>query len=127
MFLWWLRVIPRQSCRVCAARQFTKPNDSMRLRLRGVCTAAAALAFVPWAIAAFSCEVSESGISYDLRPLGGLRTAVRESDTPPSKSEARADLDLCGNGLPREDGISDQDQASPITQEYPGDLPPVQS
>lgn len=82
----------------------------MRLPLARFQLALLALVHFPRLVSAFSCEVSASGIEYDLRPLAGLRTAVRESDTPPTKSEARATLDLCGDGMPREDGVADEDQ-----------------
>lgn len=86
----------------------------MRLPLAAFQLALIALWQAPRAVSAFSCEVSASGIEYDLRPLAGPRTAVRESDTPPTKSEARATLDLCGDGLPWEDGVADEDQVSPF-------------
>lgn len=71
-----------------------------------------------WAIAlitalepvfAFECALTASGIDYDLKPLGGLRTASHTSSTPPSSNEAKVLMNLCG-GIGNEDGVQDEDK-----------------
>ena len=60
---------------------------------------------------AFDCVFQASGIDYDLKSLGGLRTTSKETSTPPTTSVAKVSLDICGeNGLPWEDDVSDEDQ-----------------
>jgi hypothetical protein len=60
---------------------------------------------------AFDCALTVSGIQYDLKPLGGLRTATHTSSTPPTSNEAKVLMNLCGD-IGSEDGISDEDQVS---------------
>ena len=60
--------------------------------------------------AAFECAFTANGVSYDLTPLGGVRSASSRTDTPPTQSEARLRMDLCGDGVGREDGLADEDQ-----------------
>jgi hypothetical protein len=60
---------------------------------------------------AFDCALTVSGIQYDLKPLGGLRTATHTSSTPPTSNEARVLMNLCGD-IGSEDGVSDEDQVS---------------
>lgn len=68
------------------------------------------LAFLPL-IAAFDCSITASSISYDLSPLTGLRTASKDSSTPPTTSEAKVSMNLCAaEGLGKEDGVADEDQ-----------------
>lgn len=61
---------------------------------------------------AFDCALTASGVRYDLKPLGGLRTTSHTSSTPPSSNEARVLMNLCG-GIGGEDGVSDEDKVSP--------------
>ena len=63
--------------------------------------------------AAFECAFTANGVSYDLKPLGGVRSASSRTDTPPTQSEARLRMDLCGDGVGREDGLADEDQVCP--------------
>jgi hypothetical protein len=59
----------------------------------------------------FECRFSVGSSMYDLTALAGLHTATKENRTPPTTSEARVYIDLCGeSGIPREDGVSDEDQ-----------------
>jgi hypothetical protein len=58
---------------------------------------------------AFDCSFTASGISYDLNPLEGLRTATHTSSTPPTSNEARVLLNLCGS-IGGEDGVADEDK-----------------
>jgi hypothetical protein len=60
--------------------------------------------------AAFECSFTANGVSYDLNPLGNVRTASSRTDTPPTQSEARLRMALCGDGVGREDGLADEDQ-----------------
>jgi hypothetical protein len=60
---------------------------------------------------AFDCALTVSGIQYDLKPLGGLRTATHTSSTPPTSNEARVLMNLCGD-IGSEDGVSDEDKVS---------------
>lgn len=60
---------------------------------------------------AFDCALTASGINYDLKPLGGLRTATHTSSTPPTSNEAKVLMNLCG-GIGDEDGVSDEDRVS---------------
>jgi hypothetical protein len=64
---------------------------------------------------AFDCALTASGINYDLKPLGGLRTATHTSSTPPTSNEARVLLNLCG-GIGDEDGVSDEDKVCSISR-----------
>ncbi|ODN94851.1 hypothetical protein L198_04999 [Cryptococcus wingfieldii CBS 7118] len=67
--------------------------------------------------AAFDCALSPGSIPFDLHPLAGIRTASKQSDTPPTTSEAKVSLDLCNpEGLQREEGLSDEDQCPPKTK-----------
>ena len=62
-------------------------------------------------IRAFDCVFQVESASYDLSALAGLRTATKENQTPPTTSEAKVALDLCGgSGIPKEDGVSEEDQ-----------------
>jgi hypothetical protein len=58
---------------------------------------------------AFDCALTAAGIEYDLKPLGGLRTATHTSSTPPTSNEAKVLMNLCG-GIGSEDGASDEDK-----------------
>jgi hypothetical protein len=60
-------------------------------------------------VQAFDCALTASGIQYDLKPLGGLRTATHTSSTPPTSNEARVLMNLCGE-LGGEDGVADEDK-----------------
>lgn len=63
--------------------------------------------------AAFECVFESNSIPYDLNPLGNLRTTTKENQTPPTTSEAKVMLELCGaDGIPKEDGVADEDQVS---------------
>lgn len=67
-------------------------------------------------IDAFDCAFQASSIDYDLKPLGGLRTSSKENPTPPTTSEGKVFMDLCGeNGIPKEDDVADEDQVGPRT------------
>jgi len=62
-------------------------------------------------VRSFDCAFELGPISYDLSPLAGVRTATKETQTPPTTSEARVTLDLCSkSGVPKEEGVSDEDQ-----------------
>lgn len=61
---------------------------------------------------AFKCLLTASDITYDISPLGNLRTTDSETDTPPTRSAARVRMDLCGKGVGQEDGVEDEDQVS---------------
>jgi hypothetical protein len=76
-----------------------------------------ALSLVAFAlrVQAFDCAVTASGIQYDLKPLGGLRTATHTSSTPPTSNEAKVLMNLCGD-IGSEDGVSDEDRVSHIPQ-----------
>jgi hypothetical protein len=63
---------------------------------------------------AFDCALTVSGIQYDLKPLGGLRTATHTSSTPPTSNEARVLMNLCGD-IGSEDGVSDEDKVGQIS------------
>lgn len=68
------------------------------------------LAFLPL-VAAFDCSITAFSISYDISPLAGLRTASKDSSTPPTTSEVKVSMNLCGGeGLGKEDGVADEDQ-----------------
>ncbi|XAO27439.1 hypothetical protein I312_106293 [Cryptococcus bacillisporus CA1280] len=74
------------------------------------------LAFLPL-IAAFDCSLTASSISYDISPLTGLRTASKDSSTPPTTSEAKVSMNLCAaEGLGKEDGVADEDQCPENTR-----------
>ena len=61
----------------------------------------------------FSCSVTDSSIDYDLSALSGLRVADKQSSTPPTTSEAKVMVELCkSGGIPKEDGVADEDQVS---------------
>jgi hypothetical protein len=62
-------------------------------------------------VQAFDCALTASGIQYDLKPLGGLRTATHTSSTPPTSNEAKVLMNLCGD-IGSEDGVSDEDKVS---------------
>ncbi|GFZ50969.1 hypothetical protein JCM24511_08727 [Saitozyma sp. JCM 24511] len=66
--------------------------------------------------AAWTCDLTASSISYDLSPLSGLRRTGRDSSTPPSTSQARVELDLCGEGIGVEEGVPEEDQCEPGTK-----------
>lgn len=73
-----------------------------------------ALATLPLAplAAAWACnDVSAVNAKYNLEPLGSRREASRETDSPPTKNEIRATLDICGL-LGKKDGVADEDQVS---------------
>lgn len=59
---------------------------------------------------AFKCLLTASDITYDITPLGTLRTTDSETDTPPTRSAARVRMDLCGEGVGLEDDTEDEDQ-----------------
>lgn len=70
-----------------------------------------ALLFHALPVKPFECIFDVASASYDLTPLAGLRTTTKENQTPPTTSEARVTLELCGqSGIPKEDGVSDEDQ-----------------
>ncbi|KIR59273.1 hypothetical protein I314_04788 [Cryptococcus bacillisporus CA1873] len=74
------------------------------------------LAFLPL-IAAFDCSLTASSISYDISPLTGLRTASKDSSTPPTTSEAKVSMNLCAaEGLGKEDDVADEDQCPENTR-----------
>lgn len=78
-------------------------------------TAVATLLLSLPARAAFECVFESNSIPYDLNPLGSLRTTTKENQTPPTTSEAKVLLELCGaEGLPKEDGVADEDQVRPL-------------
>lgn len=79
--------------------------------MRGLGVSAMALPFFTLATA-FDCKFTASGVNYDLSPLGGLRTASSRTETPPTQNEARVRLELCGDGVGKEDGLEDEDQVS---------------
>lgn len=62
-------------------------------------------------VLAFDCALTASGIKYDLKPLGGLRTTSHTSSTPPSSNEAKVLMNLCGE-IGNEDGVKDEDKVS---------------
>jgi hypothetical protein len=64
---------------------------------------------------AFDCALTAAGIQYDLKPLGGLRTATHTSSTPPTSNEAKVLMNLCG-GIGSEDGVSDEDKVSHVSR-----------
>jgi hypothetical protein len=66
---------------------------------------------------AFDCALTVSGIQYDLKPLGGLRTATHTSSTPPTSNEARVLMNLCGD-IGSEDGVSDEDKVSHLHSHF---------
>ncbi|WVR09557.1 hypothetical protein IAU60_006626 [Kwoniella sp. DSM 27419] len=67
--------------------------------------------------AAFSCSLTSSDIPYDLNALSGTKVLSKESQTPPTTSEAKVSMELCGNdGLGPEDGIPDEDKCPPNTR-----------
>lgn len=63
---------------------------------------------------AWSCDAvtTTRGDTVDLSKLTGAHEASMEMETPPTKNTARARFDLCGK-IPKEDGVSDDDQVSP--------------
>ncbi|KAL1410892.1 type II membrane protein [Vanrija albida] len=66
--------------------------------------------------AAWSCDdVSADGVKYDLSKLGSRRQASRETDSPPTKNEARVQLDICGL-LGKAGGVPDEDQCPENTR-----------
>ncbi|OXB35313.1 hypothetical protein J007_04980 [Cryptococcus neoformans] len=74
------------------------------------------LTFLPLVVA-FDCSITVSSISYDISPLAGLRTASKDSSTPPTTSEVKVSMDLCaGEGLGKEDGVADEDQCPENTR-----------
>jgi hypothetical protein len=76
-------------------------------------TAVAALLLTLPAQAAFECVFMSNSIPYDLNPLGNLRTTTKENQTPPTTSEAKVLMELCGaEGIPKEEGVADEDQVS---------------
>ena len=75
---------------------------------------------------AFDCALTASGIQYDLKPLGGLRTATHTSSTPPTSNEDRVLMSLCGD-IGSEDGVSDEDKVSHLAGHYESRLMTVSS
>ncbi|WVQ84562.1 hypothetical protein IAT38_006716 [Cryptococcus sp. DSM 104549] len=64
-------------------------------------------------VTSFECSLTASSIPYDLSPLKGYRSAAKDTHTPPTTSEAKVELELCSpEGLKKEDGVADEDQAS---------------
>lgn len=84
-------------------------TDSKTSQVANLLLPLALTAFLP-STSAFKCLLTASSITYDLNPLGDLRTANSETDTPPTKSAARLRMDLCGKGVGSEDEIDDEDQ-----------------
>lgn len=84
----------------------THPWTEMRSTTLAIYLAALALR-----ASAFDCALTASGIQYDLKPLGGIRTATHTSSTPPTSNEARVLMNLCGD-IGSEDGVSDEDKVS---------------
>ncbi|WWC72168.1 uncharacterized protein I206_106128 [Kwoniella pini CBS 10737] len=65
----------------------------------------------------FSCSLTASSIPYDISPLAGLRQVSKDTPTPPTTTEARVKMDLCGpEGIGKEDGMADEDQCPPNTR-----------
>jgi hypothetical protein len=64
--------------------------------------------FVP-ANAQFQCKTTLSSTSYDLTALAGVKEISKQTETPPTISEARVRLELCGDGLELGDG-AEEDQ-----------------
>lgn len=82
-----------------------------------------ALLLLPYlVVATFDCKLSlpsagknKKDIRFDLSSLGGERTAAKETSTPPTTSEARIRMKLCGDeGLPLDDSLSEEDQVREI-------------
>ena len=68
---------------------------------------------------ALMCDLTAGGQHYDLTPLGGLHQASTKTDSPPTVYEARATFDICSeDGIPREDGVADEDQVCQIGNAY---------
>ncbi|WVQ94861.1 hypothetical protein IAU59_001944 [Kwoniella sp. CBS 9459] len=76
----------------------------------------ATLAVLPL-VTSFQCAFTASDIPYDLSPLSGVREVLKETSTPPTTTEARVKMELCGSeGLGKEDGVADEDQCPPNTR-----------
>ena len=69
----------------------------------------------------FSCNVVANDIKYDLSPLSGPRSASRNTQTPPTTSEARVLMDLCSDqGIKKEEKVADEDQVGrPVQHSSP--------
>ncbi len=77
------------------------------------------------AATSFDCKLtipsgdrSKSSQYFDLTTLEGLRSALKETDTPPTKSEAKVTMALCGDdGIGSDDALSEEDQVSGMPQQ----------
>ncbi|KAJ9108956.1 hypothetical protein QFC21_000279 [Naganishia friedmannii] len=84
-----------------------------------------AAAYFGTAQATFDCRPSfdlkdrkgETTVHFDLESLSGLRTASKQTETPPTTNEATVSMTLCGDDvLPVDDKIAEEDQCPPNTK-----------
>ncbi len=75
------------------------------------------LTLFPGPTLAFDCRPTLPASSgrakqaFDLTPLDGLRSAHKETDTPPTRSRATVRMRLCGEeGVGRDEQLADEDQ-----------------
>lgn len=76
------------------------------------------------AVTSFDCKPtipsndrSESSRHFDLTALDGVRSSIKETDTPPTKSEAKVKMSLCGDdGIGNDDTLAEEDQCPPDTK-----------
>ena len=60
-------------------------------------------------VEAFSCNIQSQSVEYDLHPLSGTRHASKNTETPPTTSEAKVSMRLC-HEIERLEGVPDEDQ-----------------
>ena len=67
-------------------------------------------------VIAFTCDLKSQTIQYDLSPLSGTRRTSKNTQTPPTTSEAKVRMRMCSE-IERLEGVPDEDQVGQLSSD----------